>query len=351
MRNENRTRLIENYARRLFRNVSRNGDWVNFSCPLAPYVAEHKYKPDGSPSAGAVVGFTGNIVWRCFTCKGQGPLTNLLRTLEVKQKVDLSEIINSLNEADELPDFENRFVRPSELVCEPIEFADLFEDPQNFPDAAKYLADRNISPVTAKKLALGFDPDGKRITFPVYGKDKKLYGFTGRTILTDKGVPKIKDYYFPKSYFLLGMEHWQEGLPVILVEGLFAYARLHELSKGKYFPYNIGAIMGSSMSAHQIKQVIDFGSPVIAMLDNDAAGKAGMFGKPQHADWSDKKKEEERMKGMVFALKDHVPVLVIKWPKHTVERDGQLVEVEKDDPDQLTFDELSDILLNLRAIL
>lgn len=348
---EQRVKTVENYCRRLFRNVSRNGDWVNFSCPVAPYSPDHRYKADTSPSAGATIGYSGNVVWRCFTCKGQGPLTNMLRYLETKTKVSYAEIIDALYEGEQLPDFDNRFARPSELVCEPLEYADLFESTEDFTESSKYLADRGISPTTAKKLGLGFDKDNHRITFPVYGKNKKVYGFTGRTTLSDKKVPKIKDYYFPKSYFILGIEHWNPEYPIIIVEGLFAYAKLHELSKGKHFPYNIGAIMGSSASDYQLNLLIDFGRPIICMLDNDPAGKIGMFGKPAHADWSQKKREEERMRGMVFQLKEHLPTFIVKWPTHTVLIDGQETTIQKTDPDELTWDELSAMMQNIRLVL
>lgn len=351
MHNENRTKTLENYCRRLFRNVSRNGEWVNFSCPVAPYSPDHKYKADGSPSAGALVAFSGNVVWRCFTCKGQGPMTNLLRYLQTKSTVDYSEIINALNDQEQLPDFDNRFVRPSELVCEPLEFADLFDPTEKYPESSKYLADRGISPTTSKKLGLGFDPDNHRITFPVRRQDGKTYGFTGRTTLPGKDVPKIIDYYFPKSYFILGMEHWNKDYPVILVEGLFAFAKLHELSKGKHFPYNIGAIMGSTMSPEQRNLLIKFGKPVICMLDNDQAGKTGLYGKTPQADWHPKKKETERAKGMVFQLKEHLPTFIVRWPTYTEEVDGNKITKEKDDPDQLTSEELFDMLSKLRMIL
>lgn len=351
MDNNIKTKTLENYTRRLFSNVSRNGDWVNFSCPVAPYSPDHGNKADKSPSAGAIVSSNGKLIWKCFTCKGQGPLTNLLRYLETKKKVSYAEIIQQIEDDDELPDYENRFARSSKLVCEPLEFTDLFDPTDTHVESSKYLTDRGISPVTAKKLDLGFDVENHRIVFPVKDLEGKLYGFTGRTTLTDKGVPKIKDYYFPKSLFILGMEHWNKDYPVIIVEGLFAYAKLHELSKGRYFPYNIGAIMGSSVSPDQIDLLLKFGKPVICMFDNDKAGQAGMFGKTPMPDWSKAKKQAEREKGMVYLLKDELPTFVIKWPTHTVIVDGEEVVEPKTDPDQLTFDELDAILSKLKLVL
>lgn len=346
------SKTLENYTRRLFRNVSRNGDWINFSCPVAQYSSEHNHKPDNSPSAGAIIADNGKPIWKCFTCKGQGPFVNLLIYLQTKNKnVDYTEIIQSLNKDEELPDYDNRIVRATKLVCEPLEYSDLFDTFDKYPESAKYLADRGISPVTATKLGLCFDLDNHRIIFPVKDRQGRTYGFTGRTTLTDKGVPKIKDYYFPKSMFILGVEHWNPDYPVIIVEGLFAYAKIHELSKGRYFPYNVGAIMGSSASQEQVSQLISFGKPVICMFDNDKAGKAGLFGKPAMPDWSKEKRQAEREKGLTYMLKDNIPTFIVTWPTHTVVIDGEEVTVQKDDPDNLTFDELSVMLSKLKLVL
>lgn len=342
------SKTLENYVKRTFRNVSRNGDWINFSCPVAPYSVDHGNKPDNSPSAGAIISVSGKPIWKCFTCKGQGPVSNLYRYLQTKNSnVDYSEIIAALDKDSEIPEYDTRFITQEKLVCEPLEYSDLFDPTDKFVESSKYLADRGISPTTATKLGLGFDKDNHRIVFPVKDKLGRTYGFTGRTTLSDKSVPKIKDYYFPKSLFILGQEHWNKDYPVIIVEGLFAYAKLHEISKGRYFPYNIGAIMGSSASPDQIDILTNFGKPVICLLDNDKAGHAGMFGRTIMPDWSKAKREAERAKGMVYMLKDHLPTFIVKWPTHIV--DGKTIE--KTDPDDLTFEELSSMLSKLRLML
>src|SRR6476620_1755294 len=143
---------LENYTRRLFKNVSRNGEWINFSCPLAPYSVDHGTRPDKSPSAGAIISKTGRPIWKCFTCKGQGPFVNLLSYLQTKNKaVDYSEVIKAIQEAEVLPDFDNRFMTAPKLVCEPLEYSDLFDRFDKTAESSKYLTDRGISPTTATK--------------------------------------------------------------------------------------------------------------------------------------------------------------------------------------------------------
>jgi hypothetical protein len=337
-----RLKTLENYIRRISKNVSRNGEWINFSCPLAPFSAEHKFKEDRSPSAGATIAHTNVVIWKCFTCKGSGPLTTMLRYLGNKKKVSYDEIIQSIQNSEELPEYESRFFCEELEAIEPLEYPDIFEDIEDFPNACKYLSSRGVSFVTAKKLGLKFDSDGARIVFPVCDFKGRIYGYTGRSIIPDH-VPKIKDYYFQKSRFILGTEHWIKNRPVLIVEGLFGFAHLHEITKGKIFDFNVGAIMGSSASPEQINTLLSFGSPVYVLLDNDAAGRAGMFGKPIQADWSKRKKEEELQKGLTYQLKNHIPTFVLKWP----EAENNI----KNDPDDLTYDDLSAMVSKPRLVL
>jgi DNA primase len=331
--------ILENCTSRLFRNVSRNGDWINFSCPIAPFSPEHKYKEDKSPSCGTIVTDLGSTYVKCYTCKYQGSFPNLLRYLQTKKNVDYSEIINKLESEIELPEYEDLLKVKEKKPHDPLPFQfNIYEDVDSSTECMKYLLNRGVSVQTAKKLGLGYHPEGQRVTFPVKGAKGEVYGYTARTILAD-GHPKILDYYFPKSRFILGVEHWNPEYPVLIVEGLFAFAHIHEISKGKYFPYNIGAIMGSSISDDQTEILLNFGKPVYCLLDNDIAGKSGMYGRKPMPDWSETKKAMERSKGMVHKLKDHLPTHTLKWPEG------------KDDPDQLTLDELYDMLLSSRLVI
>jgi hypothetical protein len=307
-----------------FKNVSRNGDWINFSCILAPYSEEHKFGNDKSSSAGLTVAEDGKIYYKCFTCKHQGPFEKTLDRFELKSKNQLPLLRAIVEQEEELPDFEYRSHIRDKIKAEPLPYNSIFEDIDKYPDAQKYLLSRNISLTTAKNIGLEFDPEGNRIVFPVRDIKGVTYGYTGRTILPD-GKPKIKDYYFQKSAFILGMELWKPQA-IVLVEGLFAYAHLHEITKGKYFPYNIGAIMGSSISQDQADILIEFNHPIYILLDGDKAGKTGMVGR----------KVNGRLvqKGLIHYTKDHIPTHLLKYPE------GKL------DPDTLTYEELYGMLQN-----
>jgi hypothetical protein len=320
------TKTLEKFARRVFKNVTPNGEWVNFSCPVAPYSEAHRFKEDRSPSAGARPNKDNVYRWYCFTCKSAGSLTSLFSYLEKKQKRSYQDIIAQLEESQLLPDYEVMYMTEREdETPEPLVYTELFEDVEQYPDAYRYLEKRGISITTARKLDLQYNPDDPRIVFPVKDAKGTIFGFTSRGIEDQK--PKIKNYSgFQKEYFILGMEHWKPTQPTVIVEGLFAYAHFHEITKGRLFPYNIGAIMGSEISHNQLQILINFGKPVYCFLDPDAAGQIGVFG--------DRRKKVN--KGMAHALKDQLPTFVPKWPS------------DINDPDSLNYDQLYDMILHSR---
>ena len=307
--------------------MSRNGEWINFSCLLANHSQEHRFKPDSSPSAGITIGKDDKVYYKCFTCKHQGPFHKIIERYETKAKVDLTAMKKVFDiEQQELPDYEYLVTVKEKIKPEPLPFSNIFEDINKYVEAQKYLLSRNISLTTAKNIGLQYDPDGKRITFPVRDRKGVTYGYTGRSI-DPNAKPKIKDYHFQKSLFILGIELWNPELPTILVEGLFAYAHLHELAKGKYFPFNIGAIMGSSISQEQADLLTQFGNPIYCLLDGDAAGQTGLKGT--------KTKE-----GLVHLTRDHIPTFILRYPKITIDVMGAPIQIQISDPDFLTLDQL-----------
>lgn len=153
--------------------------------------------------------------------------------------------------------------------------------------------------------------------FPVYDHRHQLFGYTGRTVLSEdqypyKRYPKVRSYAgLAKQHRLLGEHLFQGSGPIVVVEGLFALARLIEFDLGD--KADACAIMGSKMSEHQASRLIDINRPVLLLLDDDSAGRRGT---------------DEAVK----LLRGHVPVLIGNYP------DGV------DDPDNLLADELALII-------
>lgn len=295
-------KIIQGLGIKNFR-YNENG-WSQFSCPLAPFKKEHGFKEDRHPSAG-IVQHEDTYIWNCFCCKSKGNINQLIDQLSTLRKRDYSHLKYLCDEVF-IPDFDE--IGNYDML-EPFdeELAELLFEPMD-KYAKAYVSSRGVSDDTCSKLGLLYDPEYRRIVFPVRDRKGTLYGFTARSIDSE---PKIFNYAdVPISKFVLGSHLWKNGRPTIIVEGLFSYARLHEISKHKQFPFNIGALMGSSMSKDQAQILINQGNdPVYFLLDDDPAGQAGT------------KKAYDK-------LKDQLPVFILKYPEG------------KNDPADLTSDEL-----------
>jgi hypothetical protein len=156
-----------------------------------------------------------------------------------------------------------------------------------------YLHARDVSDVTAQLLELRLDPADshghERILFPVRGLDGTLYGFTGRATNNDV-EPRIRDYHgLPKRRLLLGAHLLDESdSQVVLVEGLFDYAKMRE------YEIPAVAVMHSGLTDDQADILKSIAKPVVVMFDNDRAGIEGT-GK------------------VIDVLRDHLPVLVANY--------------------------------------
>lgn len=295
------------------KNVS---GWLHTSCPMAPW--KHRNGTDRSSSFGVKVCDDGKSAYVCMACHDHGTIPQLARTLGRLRGADYSEVAMMAEHADldtmsNIPDFETPL---SEAVAlQPIDeslFGDLFEKPYRDPVAKGYLIRRGISEDTCAKLSLGYDPDKKRIVFPVRDGKGLLYGWSGRTILPHH-EPKVLDYMgLPKRSLILGQERWKPNRKTIIVEGLFAYA--HFVEEGVDDTYNVGALLGSTVTPEKAAILKDFDAPVVWILDNDVAGDAGIFGRPT----IDEKTGEELRDldgSAVFQLHGHVPQFVPEYPQ------------------------------------
>ena len=302
--------------------------WLVAPCPFAPYL--HEFGTDRNPSFNLHVNDDGYSGFNCFTCGQRGNLTKLINKLgdlrgKDYQKLSTRTLINETPE-----DFKDFDAVDAEMLDEreisPIEqtiYLRMYPLASETPEAVEYLKSRKVTRHAAELLDLRYDPDQRRTLFPVYDWEKKLYGFTGRSILSDdeiaalnsKAYRKVKDYAgLPKDALLLGEHLARDGYPMLVVEGLFAL--LHVVSRGACEYSNPVATMGSHLSDTQRDRLADHDAPVFMLYDNDKAGREGLWG-PQRKDGS------HEGGGAIDKLRPHVPVLTCTYP------DGV------DDPDDL----------------
>lgn len=278
--------------------------WVSAHCPLAPWT--HAKGTDRNRSFGVKINDTGTSIFNCLTCHSKGPLSYLVKRLGDLSGEDFTYLIDSIDTDEVLgtlpPSWERRKAeRAVARLGEPVsdDYLLVYDSAVGHP----YLRSRGISDDTAEQLDLRVDPDNyghERILFPVYSAERLFYGYTGRAVRSG-AEPRIRDYFgLSKRLLLLGSEHIDRDRAehIILVEGLFDFARLYNWSP------NVVSSMHATITDGQAAILKDFGLPVIVMYDND---KAGWDGTEQ----------------VVKALSRHVPVMATTYPVSRTVRDAK----------------------------
>ena len=317
--------------------LEKSRGWLNGPCPLAPWT--HAGGTDHSPSFGVKIEDNGISAYWCWSCKHHGRVSGLANLLGNLRNEDYRHIARQAFLADQVWDY-GEYDRPRlehEDPPEPLNenaYRDLYLPAWTILEAKTYLETRGVGQRACDLLELGYDPDDSRIVFPVRDISGRLFGFTGRTILSDeeftegskgrpRGYPKVKDYFgLPKRWLLLGSQHVSltERLPVFVVEGLMGLAHLFEIGADE--EVQPVALMGSVLTEEKAQLLREWNLPVVLALDSDAGGDDGLWGPCNPLDGT------RIGGGAVDALYQHLPVQVPEWPEG------------KDDPDQLTPEEV-----------
>lgn len=322
----------------------RASGWIEFRCPLAPFT--HAGMSDTRPSASAKVNDLGRSLWSCQTCKAHGGISSLVNELQHYRREFYGSVITAITRAEQaalsnapvLADVPFEYVPegPQPLIEE--QFIGLYPPAGADRQSRAYLLSRGIHSSTVDKLGLLWDNKAQRILFPVRDREGRLFGFTGRlTIAATKEEPKVRDYHgLPKRDLVLGAERWRRGKPLIIVEGLFGYAHLHEIGAEDYA--NIGAILGSAVTPEKAAMIRNTDEQVYWLLDNDEAGEVGIFGRLLPGG------ERESSTSALGQTTGYVTNFVPAWPTWN-DPEHKSFGLEKDDPDQLTLQEVQDMLL------
>lgn len=275
-------------------------EWVMAPCVLAPWT--HDSRTDNKASAGISVHDGDTSIYHCFTCHEKGPLVRLLTRLEELSGDDYTDLKDQFEVSEEfgppLPAWEKREqLEGRERLGEPLseDYTRLYEWPGKYPEARKYLNTRGITAETCKRLQMQYDPDDRRILFPVRDVAERLFGFSGRSV--DRNTdPRVKDYFgLPKRLLLLGAERLRSAKFVLIVEGLFDYAVLMQMG----FP--TVALMGTELTQGKTDMLKTLNLPLYCFTDFDTPG----------FDAGDT---------IAKALISHIPVFEVEYPDRC--RDG-----------------------------
>ncbi len=201
-------------------------------------------------------------LWNCFTHCGGGSVIDLLMAVEHVSARESARI------GYDLLGIDNPKGYTSEPGLKPLKFK-LTLDPEH-----PYLEKRNITPDAASHFGIGYCNRGimtGRIAIPVHDTDGHLVAYCGRAI--DDTQPKYRfPRGFPKNRVVYNLNHVvkDQGKEVVVVEGFFDVFALYAAGLESV------ALMGSSMSHHQKKQLLSLERRLAFMFDGDEAGRRGM---------------------------------------------------------------------------
>src|SRR5258706_1179217 len=287
--------FVKTFIREVLGDISTKDTehWVNFSCCYSQW--KHAHGVDRRPSAGISVLEDGPSIYWCFTCHSKYSLSRMLRELSRFTGEDFGNLETEINNAEifigNVPEWDDYREELCQIPLDKEIYLDLYDSAENHP----YVLGRGVGNETIQKLELLVDPDNygvERILFPIFDKNKNLFGFSGRAT-SDISSPKIRTYYGVKKKQLLLGAHLIDKKKIdyiILVEGLFGYARFVEHGQP------VVASMGSDLSVPQAEILKDFGLPVYCFYDNDLSGRKGLSGVSQH-------------------LSKHIPVMKVRIPQ------------------------------------
>lgn len=215
-------------------NIHLKGDdWVNCSCPLAPWT--HQHGKDKTPSCGIRASEEDKAHYHCFAC-GDGSISEMLYRMEMyidpsmRHLYDLKKAHQVLEEETvsiaTLPAYTEFGNTGQKFVEWPHNWLDSFKGVSLFPQAMEYLKGRGVSDQTILKHKLKFDTYRDMIVCPYWDVYGRFAGARGRSIHAWTEGPEKHYDYKVKSQNNAKLVWYNEAVldmdgPVVTVEGQF----------------------------------------------------------------------------------------------------------------------------------
>jgi DNA primase len=265
-------------------------------------------------------------IYKCFGCGAGGGAVNFVMEHEHMSYPDaLKYLANKYNIT-----YEEKIATPEEIAKQnenealyvvagfaQTEFEDqLWNTDEGRSVALSYFKERGFSETTIKKFALGYSPSPRqflvdkaktngygldllvktglikekenehfdffreRVIFPIHNLTGKTIAFGGRTLKSDKGIPKYLNSpetpIYNKSKTLYGLSLARKSVLqndlCYLVEGYTDVISMHQAGIE-----NVVASAGTSLTVEQIKALKRFTPNITILYDGDAAGIKASF--------------------------------------------------------------------------
>ena len=130
----------------------------------------------------------------------------------------------------------------------------------------EYMYGRHFNEETLRYFKVGYSAPMEMVGVPMYDPNGMPIGIVGRSI--DPSIdPKFRfknSKKLPKSYTIWNLHNAKRHETIILTEASFDAMRLHQAG----YP-NVGALLGGSLSPHQIEYLQRHFSKIVIMGDND----------------------------------------------------------------------------------
>lgn len=261
-----------------FPNTNRQG-WVRGYCPMAPW-KHQDYNPNNhskkkDPNFGIKIEPMQSNCY-CFSCGTSGDLYSLIQELRMLDRRNPSgktydfptmmQLIANEGDPDELAAEVSEMINGELATSSLLEFSDAylnsFQKAYNPANGTvhQYLASRGVSVDIAAYFDIRFDPERRRILFPIRGFNGKLYGLHGRA------VDKSNDLrYFAYEY--LGKRNPSVWLnennidfddTLVLTEGQFDVASIARVYENVVGSQTSALNLDKMKRLRRVRQIVSF---------------------------------------------------------------------------------------------
>ncbi len=302
------------------------GDFVHLKKRGASLIGNCPFHGEKTPSFHVSVS---KGIYKCFGCGKGGDAVRFvmehekygypeaLRYLAAKYNIEIEETVDSAEETAAQQSKESLYV-VSQFAAGFFE-EQLWNSEEGRNIGLSYFKERGFREDIIKKFNLGYSPDswdafteaaiqqkhsleylektglsikndkGKwydrfrgRVMFPIHNFTGRVIGFGGRTLKTEKSVPKYvnspESEIYHKSNVLYGLYHAKKAIReadnCYLVEGYADVLSVHQA-----YIENVVASSGTSLTIEQIRLIGRFTKNITILYDGDAAGvKASLRG-------------------------------------------------------------------------